>query len=100
MASTYYSPSQEFQVSHSVRFQLTYALININAISAPSDTRKGTNQQQPRFNERKTILSGDTLRQNSFQELTDSRLQKAIHDLYCILLYRLRLSQYIFNVND
>ena len=37
-----YSPSQEFQVSHSVRFQLTYkyALININAISAPSDTRK------------------------------------------------------------
>ena len=48
----------------------------MNVISAPSDTRKGINQQQPRFNERKTILSGDTLRQNSFQELTDSRLQK------------------------
>ena len=42
MASAYYSPSQEFQVSHSVRFQLT-CLININAISAPSDTRKGIN---------------------------------------------------------
>ena len=66
-----------------------HALTNINAISAPSDTRKGTSQQQPRFNERKTILSGDTLRQNSFQELTDSRLQKAIHDLYCIVSDRI-----------
>ena len=50
---------------------------------------KDTSQQQPRFNERKTILSGDTLRQNSFQELTDSRLQKTIHDLYCIVSDRI-----------
>ena len=43
--ASYCSPSQEFQVSHSVRIQLTYkyALININAISAPSDARKGIN---------------------------------------------------------